>query len=151
MEIIKDDLQGPEIQGLLQEHLDDMYATSPADSVHALDLTGLQKPDITFWSAWIEGELAGCVALKVLDGQHGEIKSMRTAISARGKGIAKQLVVHLCEAAKQEGFNRLSLETGTEAFFHPARTLYQGFGFVECPPFADYTLDPNSVFMTKQL
>ncbi|MFA0085555.1 GNAT family N-acetyltransferase [Vibrio sp. 10N.261.51.F12] len=151
MRIIEDDLQGPQIQVLLQEHLDEMHATSPAESVHALDVTGLQRPEITFWSAWIEDDLVGCVALKVLDHEHGEIKSMRTTSAARGKGVAKLLVRHVLDFSKAQGLKRLSLETGTEAFFHPARSLYRGFGFVDCSPFADYTLDPNSVFMTKRL
>lgn len=151
MDIVKDSLQGHQIKALLQEHLDDMYATSPAESVHALDIEALRQSNIEFWTAWDEKELLGCIALKTLDANHAEIKSMRTAHSARGKGVAKSLLNHLVSQASSRGFSRLSLETGTEDYFTAARTLYSGHGFVECEPFADYVLDPNSVFMTKQL
>lgn len=151
MDIVKDDLQGHQIKALLQEHLDDMYATSPAESVHALDIEALRQSNIEFWTAWDEKELLGCIALKALDTSHAEIKSMRTSHSARGKGVAKSLLNHLVSQASSRGFSRLSLETGTEDYFNAARTLYSGHGFVECEPFADYVLDPNSVFMTKQL
>ncbi|MGR5285752.1 GNAT family N-acetyltransferase [Vibrio maritimus] len=151
MDIVKDDLQSHKIKALLQEHLDDMYATSPAESVHALDIEALRQSNVEFWTAWNEQELLGCIALKALDSEHAEIKSMRTAHNARGKGVAKTLLNHLVSQASARGFSRLSLETGTEDYFTAARTLYSGHGFVECDPFADYVLDPNSVFMTKQL
>lgn len=151
MDIVKDDLQGHQIKALLQEHLDDMYATSPAESVHALDIEALRQSNVEFWTAWNEQELLGCIALKALDSKHAEIKSMRTAHNARGKGVAKRLLNHLVSQASERGFSRLSLETGTEGYFTAARTLYSGQGFVECEPFADYILDPNSVFMTRQL
>ncbi len=151
MEIVKDDLQGHQIKTLLQEHLDDMYATSPAESVHALDIEALRQSNIEFWTAWNEQELLGCIALKALDSEHAEIKSMRTSHNARGKGVAKRLLNHLVSQASARGFSRLSLETGTEDYFTAARTLYSRHDFVECDPFADYVLDPNSVFMTRQL
>jgi putative acetyltransferase len=151
LDIVKDDLQSHQIKALLQEHLDDMYATSPAESVHALDIEALRQSNVEFWTAWNEQELLGCIALKALDSEHAEIKSMRTAHNARGKGVAKTLLNHLVSQASARGFSRLSLETGTEDYFTAARTLYSGHGFVECDPFADYVLDPNSVFMTKQL
>lgn len=151
MDIVKDDLQGHQIKALLQEHLDDMYATSPAESVHALDIEALRQSNVEFWTAWNEQELLGCIALKALDSKHAEIKSMRTAHNARGKGVAKTLLNHLVSQASERGFSRLSLETGTEDYFTAARTLYSGHGFVECDPFSDYVLDPNSVFMTRQL
>ncbi|WP_225726618.1 MULTISPECIES: GNAT family N-acetyltransferase [unclassified Nocardia] len=149
--IVVDDLSGPAIAALLAQHLDDMYATSPAESVHALDLDALRKPEITFWSAWEGSELVGCGALKELDPTHGELKSMRTATAARGRGIASILLRHLIDQARERGYTRLSLETGTQPYFAPARRLYARNGFAECPPFADYTLDPNSVFMTLAL
>jgi putative acetyltransferase len=151
LDIVKDDLQSHQIKTLLQEHLDDMYATSPAESVHALDIEALRHSNVEFWTAWNEQELLGCIALKALDSEHAEIKSMRTAHNARGKGVAKTLLNHLVTQASGRGFSRLSLETGTEDYFTAARTLYSSHGFVECDPFADYVLDPNSVFMTKQL
>lgn len=151
MDIRLDDLRGPEIAALLQEHLRDMHRVSPPESVHALDLESLRQPDITFWTLWDAGILAGCGALKALDPQHAEIKSMRTASSHRRQGVAKQLLQHLLAEAKQRGYTRVSLETGSMDFFLPARALYASFGFEPCPPFADYIADPNSVFMTKEL
>src|SRR5262249_9979463 len=151
MDIHLDDLRGPEIAELLQEHLRDMHRVSPPESIHALDLESLRQPDITFWTIWDEGLLAGCGALKVLNPQHAEIKSMRIASSHRRKGVAKQLLQHILSEAKQRGYTRVSLETGSMDFFIPARTLYASFGFEYCPPFADYIEDSNSVFMTKEL
>jgi len=151
MDIRIDDLGGPEIAALLHEHLRDMHRVSPPESIHALDLESLRRPAITFWTIWDAGILAGCGAIKELDPQHAEIKSMRTASSHRRKGVAKQLLQHLLDVAKQRGYTRVSLETGSMDFFMPARALYASFGFENCPPFADYIADPNSVFMTKQL
>jgi putative acetyltransferase len=151
MEIQIDDLRSDEIIRLLQDHLEDMYANSPPGSVHALDLDRLRQPEITFWSLWDHGELAGCVALKALDPCHGEIKSMRTARSFRRKGVATMLLQHLLHEAKRCNYRRLSLETGSMAFFEPARALYASFGFEYCGPFSDYQADPHSVFMTKPL
>jgi putative acetyltransferase len=128
-----------------------MHRVSPPESIHALDLESLRKHDITFWSIWDAGSLAGCGALKELDPQHAELKSMRTASLHRRKGVAKQLLQHMLSVAKQRGYTRVSLETGSMDFFIPARTLYASFGFEYCPPFADYIADPNSVFMTKEL
>jgi putative acetyltransferase len=151
MEIRIDDLTGPEIARLLTEHLADMHANSPPESVHALDLDRLRQPEITFWTIWDEDRLAGCIALKQLDPQHGEIKSMRTPRELRGRGAARLLLQHLIAEARRRDYRRLSLETGSQAFFEPARLLYASFGFVECAPFADYREDPNSVFMSKTL
>ncbi|MCD8550768.1 MAG: GNAT family N-acetyltransferase [Shewanella xiamenensis] len=151
MKITLDDLKGPEIAALLQEHLEDMRATSPPESVHALDLDGLRQPNIRFWTLWDGRNLAGCGALKWLDAEHAEIKSMRTAATYKQQGVASQILQHLINDAKAAGVQRLSLETGSMAFFLPARSLYAKFGFELCGPFADYTLDPNSLFMTKRL
>ncbi len=149
MLIRQDDLTGSEIIALLNEHLEDMYRTSPPESVHALDLDALRQPEITFWTLWVDNQLAGCVAVKVLADGHGEIKSMRTANIFRGKGIGNLLMQHLLTEAEQKGLTRLSLETGSMAFFEPARKLYEKFGFSYCPPFGNYQDDPNSVFMTR--
>lgn len=146
-----DDLSGPEVAELLQEHLDDMHVHSPPESVHALDLEALRRPEITFWSVWSGGELVGCGALKELCPGHGEIKSMRTAHKFRGKGAGTMMLRHIIDEAKRRGYERLSLETGSMAAFEPARRLYASHGFSCCGPFADYTLDPNSFFMTKEL
>ncbi|MEQ4520139.1 GNAT family N-acetyltransferase [Pseudarthrobacter sp. B907] len=141
---------------LLDEHLADMFATSPAESVHALDHGALAGPDITFWtardSAAPGGEgLLGCGALKDLGTEEGEIKSMRTAQHARGRGIAALLLGRILDEARLRGYQRLFLETGSREFFAPARRLYARHGFVPCPPFAGYQPDPNSVFMTLSL
>lgn len=136
---------------MLQEHLDDMRATSPPESVHALDLNGLRQPNIRFWTLWDDRNLAGCGALKWLDAEHAEIKSMRTAATYKQQGVASQILQHLINDAKAAGVQRLSLETGSMTFFQPARSLYAKFGFELCGPFADYVLDPNSVFMTKNI
>lgn len=149
--ILLDDLSGPEITQLLQEHLDDMHVHSPPESVHALDLGALRKPDITFWTVWSGEKLAGCGALKELDPTHGEIKSMRTPAEFRGKGLGKLMLRHIIDEARRRNYKRLSLETGSMAAFEPARQLYQSHGFQPCGPFADYILDPNSVFMTIDL
>jgi putative acetyltransferase len=128
-----------------------MRATSPPESKHALDLEGLKNSDITFWTVWDGETLVGCGAIKELDAQHAEVKSMRTASSHRGKGIASRLLQHVISEAKQRGYRRLSLETGSMPFFKPARLLYSKFGFVPCAPFSTYKEDTNSVFMTKDL
>jgi len=148
-----DDLRDPRIAEFLREHLADMRAVSPPESVHALDLAGLRQPSIRFWSAWTDGGrmLAGTGALKHLGGGHGEIKSMRTARSLRGRGVASAILVHLLTQARAMGWQRLSLETGSQPFFAPARRLYARHGFVPCPPFEGYRPDPASCFMTRLL
>jgi putative acetyltransferase len=146
-----DDLSGPQIRALLEEHLRNMHELSPPESVHALDLEGLRSPGITFWTAWSGDELLGCGALKQLDSRHGEVKSMRTATAHRRKGVARAMLVHIMGEARRRGYTRLSLETGAPSAFEPARRLYASFGFAYCGPFADYTDDPYSVFMSIAL
>jgi putative acetyltransferase len=128
-----------------------MEAVSPPESCHALDLDGLRKPGIAFWTIWNAAELAGCGALKELNGPHGEIKSMRTASTYHRQGVASMILRHLLGEAKARGYRRLSLETGSMAYFDPARNLYAKFGFTYCEPFEGYREDPNSVFMTREL
>jgi putative acetyltransferase len=144
-----DDLHGPQIRQLLQEHLQSMTLYSPAESIHALDLDELRRPEVTFWSAWHEDELLGCGALVELDPRHGEIKSMRTARAHLRRGVARTMLDHIIGEARRRGYRRLSLETGTNPAFAPARELYAGFGFAYCEPFAQYRPDPYSVFMTR--
>lgn len=151
IKIIPGLLESPAVIELLQGHLDDMYATSPPESVHALDVSKLQAPDIRFWSAWQGDTLVGCVALKQHSPLMAEIKSMRSAPAARGKGVGRALLQFLLEQARHRGIRELYLETGSMDFFLPARTLYQSAGFTYCSPFADYPEDPNSLFMTKAL
>jgi putative acetyltransferase len=151
MDIRVDDLSGPEIIGLLREHLQSVALHSPPESVHALDLDALRKPDITFWSVWQDSELMGCGAIKELDSRHGEIKSMRTVSLHLRKGVAARLMRHILEEAKRRSYERLSLETGSMDAFAPARNLYASFGFNPCGPFANYVEDPYSVFMTREV
>jgi len=151
MDIKIDDLSGPEIASLLDEHLLCMAEVSPPESMHALNLDGLRKPNVTFWSAWQGEELVGCGALKELDAGHAEIKSMRTAKAHLRKGIATMVLQHIITEAKRRGYSRLSLETGAMAYFEPVRKLYQKFGFKVCGPFDGYVEDPNSVFMSLNL
>jgi putative acetyltransferase len=151
MEIKIDDLTGPEIARLLNEHVETMHLHSPPESVHALPIEQLRSPDVTFWSVWEDGELLGCGALKQLDPQHGEIKSMRTVSRHLRKGVARAVLNHIVEEAKRRRYRQLSLETGSMAAFEPARRLYERAGFTYCEPFADYIEDPNSVFMTMAL
>lgn len=143
-----DDLRGPEIARFLEEHLQDMRSVSPPESKHALDLDGLRRPEITFWSGWEGRELVACCALKEMDPQQGELKSMRVAPRFRQRGLGSVLVQHLIAEGRRRGYRRLSLETGSFPFFVPARNLYRQQGFVETGPFGDYRPDPNSVFMT---
>ncbi|KIC66621.1 GNAT family N-acetyltransferase [Pseudarthrobacter phenanthrenivorans] len=154
--IDRDHAARSDVQQLLSEHLADMFATSPAESVHALDHSALSAPSITFWTAREDGNLLGCGALKLLDsptGQatDGELKSMRTTESARSRGVATRMLRHILDDARARNLERVCLETGTEDYFAPARRLYARHGFTECPPFADYVPDPNSVFMELRL
>ncbi|MDV8148993.1 GNAT family N-acetyltransferase [Arthrobacter sp. B10-11] len=154
--IDQDDPARGDVSQLLSEHLADMFATSPAESVHALDHSALSTPSITFWTAREDGVLLGCGALKHLDSQdgsarHGEIKSMRTTASARGRGVATLMLRNILDVARTRDFERIYLETGTEDYFAPARRLYVRHGFTECPPFGSYVLDPSSVFMELRL
>lgn len=151
MEIRIDDLSGTEIVALITEHLQSMFDQSPPESVHALGIEKLKAPGITFWSAWEDGELFGCGALKDLGDHHGELKSMRTSKQHLRKGVASKLLAHIIEEADKLGYRRLSLETGSTEGFEAARNLYERFGFEYCSPFADYEEDPYSVFMTRKL
>ncbi|PML82061.1 GNAT family N-acetyltransferase [Enterovibrio norvegicus] len=151
MEIRVDDLSGKEIQDLLHQHLANMYDISPPESVHALDITALQHPNVTVWSVWIDGEIAGCGALKQIGPGHGEIKSMRTSENFLRRGVAANLLAYILQEARRRKYSRLSLETGAEPEFEAARKLYQRFGFDVCSPFGDYVEDPNSVFYSRAL
>ncbi|MFE5309087.1 GNAT family N-acetyltransferase [Isoptericola sp. NPDC056605] len=147
-----------DVRALLEEHLADMYATSPAESVHALDLSGLLAPSVTFLTAREDdGTLLGCGALSELEpttaasGGRGEVKSMRTARPARGRGVAGAVLDRLVALARERGYAAVSLETGPQEYFAPARRLYARHGFVPCGPFGGYSPDPCSVFRTLDL
>ncbi|TAM37940.1 MAG: GNAT family N-acetyltransferase [Burkholderiaceae bacterium] len=155
LQIRLDDLSDPRIAAFLEEHLTDMRRVSPPESVRALDLAGLRRPEVRFWSAWLpsaEGSaLVGTAALKQLDANHAELKSMRTAAMLRGQGIGRRLLDHVIAQARAAGFHRLSLETGSQPFFAPARRLYLHHGFLSCGPFGSYEPDPSSCFMMLAL
>ena len=151
MHIEIDDLSRPAIHALLQEHLDSMYALSPSASVHALDISKLRSPQITFWSAWEGVDLLGCGALMELSKTHGELKSMRTPNARRRQGAGRAMLAHIIAVADSRGYERLSLETGSMEAFKPALRLYESAGFSRCGPFEGYKEDPYSVFMTLQL
>jgi len=151
MHIELDDLSRPEVHALLQEHLSNMYELSPPENVHALDLSALRRPDVTFWTVWDGGVLLGCGALKELTPTHGEVKSMRTPQALRRRGAARAVLSHIVAEARSRGYRRLSLETGSMEAFKPAHALYERSGFRFCGPFADYKEDPNSTFMTLEL
>jgi putative acetyltransferase len=146
-----DDPRAADVYALLERHLDFCRATSPPEDVHALDLDGLLDPTVTFYSVRRDGELLAIGALKQLDVDHGELKSMHTAAGARGEGAARALVDHLLGVARDRGYGRVSLETGSMEAFVPARTLYETAGFAPCPPFGSYSPSPNSTFMTLTL
>ncbi|MEM6712999.1 MAG: GNAT family N-acetyltransferase [Pseudomonadota bacterium] len=159
LSIIKGDLDHPAVIDLLKFHLETNIAVTPVGSVHALDLGALKTPDIAFFAGWEGDALMVIGAVKDLPsdntGKHtsltGEIKSMRTVEERRGQGLGAAMLGHLIGYAQGRGMKRLSLETGSFDYFAPARKLYERHGFIHCEPFGDYTLDPNSVFMTKEL
>lgn len=151
MRIIAGGLDDPRVIGLLETHIATARAETAPGSAHALDLSGLKSPDITFWSIWQGEVLLGVGALKALSAEHGEVKSMHVARDARGRGIGGAMVRHIIAHARSVGMTRLSLETGSWDFFRPAHALYTRHGFAVCPPFGDYRPDPNSRFMTLDL
>ncbi len=151
MRIVEGGLDDPRVVELLHAHFVRSLAETAPGSAHALDVSGLGSPDVTFWSAWEDETVVGLGALKVLSDDHGEVKSMHTAAAARGRGVGSAMLRHIMAAARARGMSRLSLETGSWPYFAPARALYARHGFVECPPFGDYREDPNSVFMTRSL
>ena len=151
MLLIEDNLTNPKVIVLLREHLENMLAITPAESVHAFDLARLKVPEITCWSAWEGEDLLGFGALKFLGNGAGEIKSMRTSSLHLRKGVARSLLKHILAVAGARSYRRLYLETGSSSSFEPARNLYGSFGFVFCRPFGEYVPDPNSSFMTLEL
>ena len=151
MKITDGGLDDPRVQDLLAHHFYTARAETALGSAHALDLNGLRSPDIHFWTAWDGDCVIAVGALKLLSESHGEIKSMHTQQSHRRKGAGSAMLRHIMAIARQMGLSRLSLETGSWPYFDAARTLYKNHGFVECPPFGSYIVDPNSVFMTLEL
>lgn len=151
IELRVDDLQSAEVQALIAEHLAGMHSHSPPGHVNALAIQNLQQPDLTFWSAWLNGQLCGCGALKALDAHTGEIKSMRTRSAFVRRGVGQAVLDEILRTARSRGYTRLLLETGTGPAFEPAHALYLRNGFDWCGPFADYTATQFNVFMSKSL
>ena len=153
--IISGDLDDPRVVELIRHHHETARAQSPPESAHSLDVAGLKAPDITFWAIWDGDALLGIGALRRLPAQHGpahgEIKSMHTSQEARRRGVANVMLRHIIDTARTDNLTRLSLETGAQDYFAPSRALYRRHGFVECAPYGDYRLDPNSVYMTLEL
>jgi putative acetyltransferase len=146
-----DDLTGAPTRALIARHLAGMHEHSPPESVHALDVDKLRAPDVTFWSAWVGEDLAGCGALKRLDDARGEIKSMRVTDAFLGRGVGRQILSFIVEEARKRGMRSLWLETGSAEAFAPALRLYESAGFARCGPFDGYVEDPFSIFMTREL
>ncbi len=151
MIIVAGDLDDPRVRALLDHHVRSARAETSPGSDHALDVDALEAPEITVWAAWEGDALQGVGALKRLSDDHGEIKSMHTVATCRRKGVGSAMLAHIIDAARTMGMSRLSLETGSWDYFVPARELYKRHGFVECPPFGEYVLDPNSIFMSRDL
>ncbi len=151
LKIIAGGLDDPQVIRLLRVHLTNARAQTAPGSDHALDLSGLKSPEIRFWSAWDEDNLLAVGAMKRLSQSHGEVKSMHTAEGVRRRGVGSAMLEHIIDAARRSGITKLSLETGSWAYFRPAVALYKRHRFVECAPFGDYRPDPNSIFMTRDL
>jgi putative acetyltransferase len=151
MRIITADFSDYRVNDLLRHHLATARAATAPGSAHTLDIGGLQAPGIEVWTIWHDEDLLGIGALQRLAPRHGEVKSMHIVQSRRRTGAGSALLRHIIAAARDGGLTRLSLETGSWAYFHPAHELYRKYGFVACPPFGDYVEDPNSVFITLEL
>ena len=151
MRVERDDLSHPAVAALVEFHLREMHAHSPACHVFALDSSGLSHPDVTVWTVWDDADLLGMGAMKQLDERHGELKSMRTAPAALRRGVGRAVLVHMIGEGRTRGYTRLSLETGCTAPFEAAHALYRAAGFVECGPFADYGDTGFSRYFTREL
>ena len=148
---IEGNFENSDVNELLKKHFIELRAASPEGSAHVLDIEGLKVPSIKFWSLWDDNKLIGCGALKILEKDHGEFKSIRVHDNFRGKGNGIKVINHLIYEAKKLRINRLSIETGAGKFFAPARKLFNNCGFKPCPPFAHYKIDVNSLYFTKHL
>ncbi len=151
MKTIESNFEDPEVNQLLKKHFVELRSVSPKGSTHVLDIEGLQNKSIKFWSIYEHHKLIGCGALKFLDSNHGEFKSIRVADSFRKKGYGKKVITVLFEKSKELGINKISVETGSGEFFLPARRLFKEFGFEECEPFGHYVNDSNSCYMSLEI
>ena len=151
MKSIEGNFENPEVNEMLNKHFIELRTVSPEGSAHVLDIEGLKDNSIKFWSLWDNNKLIGCGALKFLEKNHGEFKSIRVADKFRRSGIGEKIIKHLIEEAKKLEISKLSIETGAGDFFIPARKLFSKFGFKKCVPFAHYKEDPNSCYFTLNL
>tara|TARA_B100000674_G_C37827056_1_gene908621 strand:+ start:631 stop:1089 length:459 start_codon:yes stop_codon:yes gene_type:complete len=148
MNSIEGNFDNKEVNDLLLNHFKELRSVSPEGSTHVLDIPGLKIPTIKFWSLWENNQLVGCGALKFLNKEHGEFKSIRVVDGFRKKGYGVKILKHLIQEAKKLKIKKLSLETGAGDFFQPARKLFKKIGFKKSPPFAHYKEDPNSCYMS---
>ena len=146
---IEGNFEDNEVHKLLTKHFIELRAASPKGSTHVLDIPGLKVDSIKFWSLWENGKLVGCGALKILDIDHGEFKSIRVHDDFRKKGYGTKIIENLINKARGLNIKRLSIETGAGQFFKPARKLFEKCQFQPCKPFAHYKEDKNSIYLTK--
>ena len=151
MKSIEGNFDNQEVDQLLKKHFIELRLVSPAGSAHVLDIDGLKDPSIKFWSLWENEKLMGCGALKFLNENHGEFKSIRVADLYRGKGYGEKIITYLIQKSKKLNINRISIETGSGEFFKSARKLFKKSGFKECEPFGHYKIDSNSCYMTLSI
>jgi putative acetyltransferase len=151
VEIMIDDPRSGDVRALLERHLAFARSHSPPEDAHALDIDGLLDPSVAFFSLRVDGDLLAVGALKKLDEDHAEVKSMHTAEAARGRSVGRAMLDHLLSVARDRGFSRVSLETGAMDAFAPARSLYASAGFRPCQPFGEYVPSRNSTYMTLPL
>ena len=151
MKSIENNFDHPQVNELLTKHFIELKSVSPEGSAHVLDIPGLKVSSIRFWSLWDGEELLGCGALKLLEKEHGEFKSIRVADKYRKNGMGEKIISHLIDQASQIGIKKISVETGSGDFFAPARKLFQKFGFKTCKPFAHYKKDPNSCYFNLEI
>jgi putative acetyltransferase len=149
--IVEGGLDNAQVLALLKFHYDTNIDVTPKGSAHVFDLSRLKATDIFFWSAWLGDTLMGVGALKVMDAENGEVKSMHTLQTSRRSGVGGAILRHIMDEARKKGLMRLYLETGSFDYFAPARALYAKYGFKECGPYGDYKIDPNSTFMMKEI
>ena len=151
MKSVEGNFDNPEVDELLRKHFIELRSVSPAGSTHVLDIDGLKNPSIKFWSLWENEKLMGCGALKFLNENHGEFKSIRVADQYRGKGYGQKIITHLIAEAKELKIKKISIETGSGEFFKSARRLFKNFGFEKCEPFSHYKTDANSCYMSLEI
>ena len=149
LKLIEGNFNHPEVNELLTKHFIELRAASPEGSAHVLDIPGLKDPSIKFWSLWENEKLVGCGALKLLEEDHGEFKSIRVHDNFRNRNNGIKIINHLILEAKKLDIKKISIETGAGKFFEPARKLFKRCNFTSCKPFAHYKIDKNSIYLSK--